>query len=367
MDNKTKVKVAVVIGIVILAVIFIIMVVFVKDNRTPVNKNIPTKGKEGYVDTTKNTIENSTSDNQVVSSNKPANIAEIVSLGIKDNNLVEIKSDLSSTVVKNLPSGYKEYCFGENKVYLISDNENRTSSIVEIDLKNNYSEKTITTDEYEGITNIEYYSGKLYFVSGMGQLIEYSISENVARALTNENEISSFTINKEKNNIILSYRPNGTNPGIYVFDFTTNSIVQIVTLNELAGKLALNGNTLVIDVKEYNTLYVYDMEKNTVVAIGADNIMKKADNHFTFYDNVLLCSDGDSVSLKDVSGESYKDNWYVLNDKTIADISMLDSTKLQISRYGENGIVSRSIVIDLSNGVTTEMPDVVYNEVVRIK
>ena len=33
MDNKTKVKVAVVIGIIVLAVIFIFMVVFVKGNR----------------------------------------------------------------------------------------------------------------------------------------------------------------------------------------------------------------------------------------------------------------------------------------------------------------------------------------------
>ena len=43
MDNKTKVKVAVVIGIIVLAVIFIFMVVFVKGNRNSKKNDIPTK------------------------------------------------------------------------------------------------------------------------------------------------------------------------------------------------------------------------------------------------------------------------------------------------------------------------------------
>lgn len=370
MDNKTKVKVAVVIGIVVLAVIFIFMVIFVKGNKTPVNKNIPTKGQEGYVDPTKTSSSNK---EEKESPGEAITLDDVISLGIENGNLVKINKDLSSEVVKKLESGHVEYCYGDSKVYSAIDNEDGSYSIIEIDLlKSNYPEKTIlTSSNYETINNLSYYAGKLYFISGKDSLIEYSISENYSKALTNEGEASSFVIDKENNIMYVSYKPNGQNPGIYILDFTTNSFTQIISLGELAGELILSGKTLVIDVKEFSMLYVYHIEQNTVVAIGSDNYLPEVNNLIAFYDNVLLYTDGATINIKDENGNSYQDNWYTLNDRTIADISMIDKTKLQIARYDVNGAssgnVSRSIIIDLSNGATTEMPDTAYTDLIRIK
>ena len=48
---------------------------------------------------------------------------------------------------------------------------------------------------------------------------------------------------------------------------------------------------------------------------------------------------------------------------------MLDSKTIQIARFDENGTgkVTRSVLIDLTNGTTTEKTDSVYTEVLRIK
>ena len=161
--------------------------------------------------------------------------------------------------------------------------------------------------------------------------------------------------------------PGGVNSGIYTFDFTQNNFTQFIALDELAGDLILNGNSLIIDVKGFNSLYLYDMESGSVVAIGADNYLNKAENHIAFYDNVLLYTNGSAIDLKKSSGEDYQENWYVLNDGTIADISMIDSSKMQIARYDAERKVTRSIIIDLSNGETTEKPDVVYTDIIKIK
>ena len=369
MDNKTKVKVAVVIGIVALAVIFIFMVIFVKGNKTPVNKNIPRKGDAGFVDPTQNTTNTTTKKEEETVPGSNVTLDDVVCLGIKNGNLVKINSDLTSVDVKKLESGFKDYCYGDKNVYTVIDNEDGTYSVIEIDLtKSNYPEKNIiTTGEYGAINNIEYYGGKLYFVSQIGQLIEYSISENYFRALTAAGEVSSFVINKKDNNIIVSYMPGGVNSGIYTFDFTQNNFTQFIALDELAGDLILNGNSLIIDVKGFNSLYLYDMESGSVVAIGADNYLNKAENHIAFYDNVLLYTNGSAIDLKKSSGEDYQENWYVLNDGTIADISMIDSSKMQIARYDAERKVTRSIIIDLSNGETTEKPDVVYTDIIKIK
>ena len=368
MDNKTKVKVAVVIGIVILAVIFIIMVVFVKGNRTPVNKNIPRKGEKGYQDPTQK--EDDTGEEEPEPTGEPVTLEDVMSLGIKDGNLVEIHSDLSSTIVRKMESGYTEFCYGDNCVYTLVDNEDGTYSVIETDLSNSaYPDKTImTTDAYGHISNIEYYAGKIYFVSEKRQLIEYSISESFSKAFTNENEVSSFVINRTNNSMILSYRPEGQNAGIYILDFTSNSFTPIVTLNDLAGRLILNGKTLVIDIKEFQKLYVYDLEQNTVLEVGADNVLASVENHITFYNDLLLYTDGSAIDIRDASGNAYQIGWYVLNDGTIADISMLSSSQLQIARYDANGSkkITRSLVINLSDATMTEL-DSVYTGVIRMK
>ena len=360
MDNKTKVKVAVVIGIVILAIIFIFMVVFVKGNRTPVNKNIPRKGDAGYVDPTQ-TDDNPNEDEPPTG--EPISLDNVRSIGVKVGNLVTIDNDLNSTDVKKLESGYVEYCYGNNNVYTVINNEDGTYSVIEINLANSeYPEKTIiTTSEYGSIKNIEYYAEKLYFVSEKGQLVEYSIPESFFKALTNENEVSSFVINKENNSIILSYKPNGQSAGIYMLDFTSNNFTEIVSLNDFAGKLLLNGKTLIIDVKEFNKLFVYDTEQKTVTEIGADNHLSLAENHVTFYNDLLLYTNGTTIDIKDASGNTYQNGWYTLDDRTIASISMLSSSKLQIARTAGG-----SIVVDLINGSTEEMPTV-YTDVIRIK
>ena len=368
MDNKTKVKVAVVIGIVILAVIFIFMIIFVKGNKPSVNKDIPVKASNSYSNKDENTVGNYSEDNDDNQGNQ-TNVNDMVSIGIKDNNLVKINSDLSSTTIKKLENGYIDFCYGDNKVYVVLNNEDGSYSISEIDLlKNDYSEKVVlTSSEYGSINNIEYYSGKLYFVTEKGQLIEYSISEEFARNLTNENEVSYFVVDEKNNRLFVSYRPNGENPGIYILDFTANNYTQVVTLNDLTGELILNGNSLVIDVKELSKLYLYNSEKSSIVEIGDDNKLNEAKNQVAFYDNGLLYTNGVTIDIKDTSGNSYKDGWYTLNDNTIAGISMISSNKFQIARYDENGKVTRSIVIDLSNGDTTEMNDTVYSDLKIIK
>lgn len=371
MENKTKVKVAVVIGIVILAVIFIFMVVFVKGNRPKKNKNIPTITNGYAAESNKNTTGESgggDTEEPPVSTGEKITLDGIVSLATKNGSLVKVKSDFSSEEITKLGSGYSGYCYGDNKAYQVLDNEDGSYSIYEIDLlKSDYPQKSVlTTSDYGAIKNIDYYAGKLYFVSQSGQLIEYSISETYSRALTNENEVSSFVIDKVKNNMFVSYKPGGANAGVYILDFTSNSFTQIISLNDLAGDLMLNGNSLVIDVKDFATLYVYDINNATVVSIGADNYLEKAKDHIAFYDNVLLYTDGSNISLKDASGNSYKDNWYTLDDSSIASIEMLDSKTVQVARYGQDGKVSRSIIIDLSNGATTEVSDSAYTDVVRI-
>ena len=370
MDNKTKVKVAVVIGIVILAVIFIFMVVFVKGNRPKKNKNIPTI-TNGYAETNKNTVVDSEKNEKPsTGEGESVTLDDVVSLAVKDGMLVKINSDLTSTNVAELGSGYSEFCYGESKAYISLDNEDGSYSIYEIDLlKNDYPQKLIlTTSDYGTISNLKYYAGKLYFISQIGQLIEYSISEEHSRALTNQNEVGSFVIDKDKNILYASYKPNGENAGIYILDFTSNTFSQIIASGEeLPKKVLFSGSSLVIDISA--NLYVYNTDTNSVVSIGADNYLSQPENQIAFYDNVLLYTDGASISLKDSSGNAYQDNWYTLNDRSIAEISMLDSKTIQIARFDENGTgkVTRSVLIDLTNGTTTEKTDSVYTEVLRIK
>jgi len=378
MENKTKVKVAVVIGIIILAIVFILMVVFVKGNKTSVNNNIPRKGEEGYVDpTVKNTAEEPTSDNTVQELDpeeiQQSALDNVISIGIKGDYLVKINSDFTSSNIKKLEIGYSEYCYGDNKVYIVNSNQGVSNSVIEIDIsQSNYPEKQIiSTSDYGNIKNIEYYQGKLYFVTSIGQLVEYSISESYARAITNPNEVSSFVINKNRNVMYVSYKPEGTNAGIYVLDFTANTFTQIITLNDFAGELILSGNSLVIDVKEIGSLYVYDIVNNTANSIGSDNNLKSAESHVAFYGDIILYTDGTAINLKKENGEVNQDNWYVLNDSSIAGISMLNSSVLQLERYDEGGRnasnITRSVLINLKDGTTTEVPDTVYFDVVRIK
>ena len=141
MDNKTKVKVAVVIAIVILAVIFIFMVIFVKGNRLPKNKNIPVKSHEDSY-SKNNNINNSVSDE----SNNPDEdiLDDFVSIGIQNKNLVKINSKLEAKIIKKLKNGYSDFCYVDNKVYIVYNDENDLCSCVEIDLQeNNYPEKII--------------------------------------------------------------------------------------------------------------------------------------------------------------------------------------------------------------------------------
>ena len=199
MDNKTKVKVAVVIGIVVLAVIFILMVFFVKGNRkSKVNKNIPTKtstsDEEKVISKNENKVNNEkdNSDSEIeVENDEKNNLEEFVSLGIRDNYIVKINSDLNFEKIKKIKNGYQDFCCGDNKIYeLVKGNGIK---VIEINLEDeNYSEKTILeTNDYGIIKNIEYYSGKLYFISENGILIEYSISESESKFSISQNEIIS--------------------------------------------------------------------------------------------------------------------------------------------------------------------------------
>ena len=209
MDNKTKVKVAVVIGIIILAVIFMFMVIFVKGNRMPVNENIPTKASPStYIINNKETNEIPVKNGNNQNNDDEVKIAleDIESIGIREKKLVKINSDLKYETIKKLESGYSSFCYGDGKIYeLVMNIEENLSSIIEIDLSDKeYSEKTIfSSGDYGLIDNMRYYSGKIYFVSSKGQLVEYSMSEEYARLLTNENEVSTFAIDENKNCLYL--------------------------------------------------------------------------------------------------------------------------------------------------------------------
>ena len=182
----------------------------------------------------------------------------------------------------------------------------------------------------------------------------------------NENESNNFAVDKNKNCLYVSYKPNGENPGIYLLDFTTNSFSQIISLNDLTGELLLKGNSLVIDVTELGKIYVYNSAQNSVAEIG-DNNLSKTSYHIAFYNDYILYTNGEKIDIKDSSGNSYKDDWYVLDDSSIAGISMISSNKLQIARFNENKQVSESIIIDLENGNAIQFPDTVYSELVTIK
>ena len=371
MDNKTKVKVAVVIGIIILAVIFILMVIFVKGNRTKVNKNIPTKTSNTYEAPDEDKSNNKSNEKEEISDNKnkeKITLDETVSIGIKNEEIVIINSELKSKSIKKVKNGYSDFCYGDNKIYeLINDKDG--IKIIEINLEDeDYPEKVIlSTNDYGLVDGINYYSGKLYFVSGNGRLVEYSISEEHFEFLTNENEVSSFAIDKDNNCIYVGYKPEGENAGVYRFDFTENNFIELISLNELPGEMMIKGKALVIDVKELGAIYAYDIEKQTVLEIGSNNYLQKASYHIAFYDNYILYTDGSKIDLKDNSGNSFQDGWYNLNDNSISRISMISKTKLQIARKDEDGEVTKSIIIDLTNGNAVEEPETVYFDLILIK
>lgn len=363
MENKTKVKVAVVIGIVILAVIFILMVVFVKSNKKT-NNDIPRKTKETSVSNSENIVDTEKDKEDNETNQENATLENVISLGIKDGNLVKINNDLTSTIVKKLDDNFGEFCYGDEKAY-ISIKENDKCIIKELDLvKENYPEKTIfSSSDFDSINCISYYGGKLYFVTEYEQLIEYSISEEYSKNLSNKNEVSFFVIDKNKNNMYVSYKPNGENPGIYLLDFTLNNYTQKITLSNLTGKLYLGDNTLVIDVKEVGKLYAYNIDSNSIVEIGNDN--SQIDKQIAFFGNVMLYANNTVIDLKDSNGNSYQDKWYDLEDREIYSIDMISTNILNITILNNDKTYScRSI--DLTTGGTGEVPENVYLKTVRI-
>ena len=58
---------------------------------------------------------------------------------------------------------------------------------------------------------------------------------------------------------------------------------------------------------------------------------------------------------------------YDLGDNSISSISMITTNKLQIARRNEDGVITKSIIIDLTNGSATENKSEVYSELVIIK
>lgn len=375
MDNKTKVKVAVVIGIVVLAVIFILMVVFVKGNRKPKkNNNIPTKTSNTYEnnDNTKNEVDNENKDEKDNNDSENTDFGDVVSLGIRNRYLVKLDSDLNEEEIKKVKSGYLDYCYGDNRIYELVEYEQERNAdgikIIEINLEDEeYSEKTILeTADYGIVNDIEYYSGKIYFISENGTLVEYSISEDYFNNLSNENEVTSFAIDKDNNCIYEGRRLNGENPGVYRYSFTENDYNQLITLNELPEELVVQGKSLVVDVKEVGKIYVYNIENPKVTEVGDNNSLGKMSSQISLFDNYVLYTDGSKIDLKNESGESYQDGWYNLGDNSIADISMITNTKLQTSRYDEDGKISKCIIIDLTSGEAKEKEEV-YSNLILIK
>lgn len=369
MDNKTKVKVAVVIGIVILAVIFIFMVIFVKGNRNSLkkNKNIPVKDPNQVSQTNTNTTTEKDDEDKNNSKNG-ITLDEAVSIAVENNNLVFINSDLKSSIITELDEDYKEYCYGDNKVYVAYERDESSYSICEIDLsvKNYELKEVLSTEEYGGITNLEYYSGKLYFVTANGALVEYSIEEEFARFLTNENEVSHFTIDKDNNCLYVSYMPNGADCGIYVLDFTANTFTPIIGLDELSGEFVLIDRLLLMDITYLGKIYAYNIETNSIFEVADSGLLSKSSDEVTFYNGTILFTDGSKVGIEDNAGNLLQDDWYALGDGSISGISMLSDTQLQIARF-VSGNSGQSIVIDLVSGNITENPSKVYLDVVRIK
>ena len=119
--------------------------------------------------------------------------------------------------------------------------------------------------------------------------------------------------------------------------------------------------------KKIDKIYVYNIEQQTILEIGANNNLQKASYHIAFYDNYILYTNGSKIDIKDNSGNSYKDDWYNLDDNSISKISMISKSKLQVSRSNEHGQISSGIIIDLTNGNAKDAGETIYSELVTIK
>lgn len=240
MENKTKIKVAIVIALIIIAIIFILMVVFVKGN-PPTNKNnIPTKtfSKDGN---NPENPENNGGDSQ--DEGEDITLEGISALAIYENKLVKVKDDGSFEEVKDFEledtKKFVDYTYDENKAYVVYSEENSSkNTIYSIDLlKSNYPESLVYESDSEDYSkDLIVNENKIYYVTKDNQIIEYSINEESRVSLLSEDSkvvAGSLAISKNENKIYyIGTKDNGS--AIFSIDLGTMQVDEI--LNGFASR-----------------------------------------------------------------------------------------------------------------------------------
>lgn len=397
MDKKTKIKVAIAIAIVVIAVIFVLMVIFVKGNRSSKNTNIPTKtGTEANSDNGSNGSStgnngNSSSGNEDEGnnnsndSNNNSSNGEFKSIGLKDNTLVKIDSDLNCEEVKNVEnSNIKGYACSNGKIYVAY---NTKVDCIDIETGSGETIYNFSTNAYkEGLTVVD---DKLYFITEDSKLVEYSISEDRETILIGNNESkmgngNSFAIDTLRNKIYLNASIPMENEegetelqaGIFVLDNTSNSVTKVVDgLAEPGGDLIIDGDILMIELDNTGKNYLYNIVNNTIVEVGDTKSTGKNEARLkgksAIYQGNVFVTDESAINVLDATGTVSVENWFIADvGSFIYEIGMISDTKLEIvlARMDDSGnsVVYKTKVIDATTGTTSEI-DASYYDLVLVK
>jgi len=378
MDNKTKIKVAIVIGVVIIALIFIGMIFFVEENRGD-NPNIPTKS---VVSDNTNTIQNK---NEAIDEGKDITIEDTYSLALKDDFLVKIKDDFTSENVLNIADKeddeeYWAFSYDEGIAYLLYFNEKDTFKpiIYSVDLlKSNYPKKKVVEldEKYCGM-DFNVYNNKIYYSTVNDNILEYSINEEKMSYLLDEDSQvvrGSLEIDKE-NNLIYYIAEKNNSCAVYKMDLGTNESELIISGFSIGYDLYLYKNKYLICSVD-DSIYIYNSENKSIWKLGSNSSYLDEKNiigNVAFYEeNYIIYTDGQNVVLKDFDGNVLNESLYGVDNEqgeVIFSVCMLVENKLQIevSDVSNSENNARSILIDLEKGLLSES-DEVYTNVLIIK
>ena len=145
MDQKTKIKVAIVSALVVLAIIFILMVLFVRGNRDKkIKESIPTKTSNETIPTENDVEGNSTdpSNNTNTDENFQAEIMDIEDIrcfAMKDGNIVELDKNENYAILKKIKNQtVLSYTYDNESLYIAYESAGTT--IGKIDLNSGEEE-----------------------------------------------------------------------------------------------------------------------------------------------------------------------------------------------------------------------------------
>ncbi len=387
MDYKTKIKITAVIGIIVVAVIFVLMVLFVTSNKD-----------KGLVKTSNNK-------QQSVSHEKldyNINLDEIESFGVQSHYIVAINANGESEKIYDIENKedaeFQNMVFDDGVLYLVF-NENSNTNIYSFNLnkkeskltnifETNLSEALKMSDakfDYENDT-IDVFNGNLYLKIN-NSFIEYNISKgSFSNVISNTNtegsisgEVNSFVIDKSNKKAyisasIASELDGGV--GVYSFDFETRELNQLITLETSASDLILGNNVLAICVPEYKCYYLYNMDEGQVYEIGDEHITEKKHGmlgKIVVCDDFLIYNNEEKIVMKDFEGNTNKELFTISNEEEgyYYNISMLTDNSVQVivATYDSEVKPYKSIILNLDTNDITEIDEVndIYFKIIRVK